>query len=439
MPDDKVYSNNLWDYLEDMPYLPSRRDRDELVQTGEEKRVFIWDYFFRIIPAHVGKPQKIEIENINKDLFQKIQQYKKTRESINEQIADLERGLFQIRVKNFFYGIGGFVFSAILYKTFSNYATVYSLSIICVMLPIIYGIVMWTLIGLGGRKEKRDIRYFRNEFRLLIEDYFLYTENVIARKNILRTEIKLLKDQIPSSCPNDMVRKWLNEDFKHLYEKSKEVTALSNRLINIEADESDATGNPLVYPNPIPVLGPGELQHPKKIPLTFSKSYNSDLNKHLTAKQSFYMENDSRYEVLYGVYYLEHILIADDMLATYGLFYDFISGKCHAEQITEQYYQDVVAITTTHEFRKIHLSIGDKQTRYIEDAPTFTLSLASGEHRTVTFVSKKYFMEIKENLNITEDDISRIYWIGRSQMDAEKAGKALRAQLRQHKIILQDE
>src|SRR5690349_18880300 len=102
------------------------------------------------------------------------------------------------------------------------------------------------------------------------------------------------------------------------------------------------------------------------------------------------MANENRFEVLYGVYYLEHILIADDMLATYGLFYDFITGKCHAEQITEQYYQDVVAITTTHEFRKIPFGVDAQETKYVEDAPTFTLSLASGEHRTVTFVSRKY-------------------------------------------------
>ena len=45
--------------------------------------------------------------------------------------------------------------------------------------------------------------------------------------------------------------------------------------------------------------------------------------------------------------------------------------------------------STRDEFRKIVLGIDAKEIIYIEDAPTFTLSLASGEQRTVTFVSKK--------------------------------------------------
>jgi hypothetical protein len=438
MPDYKAYPNCIWEYLGDMPYMPSREDRDKLIQAGEEKRVFIWDYFFRIIPAHVGQPQRKELEDLNKGLFQKIEQYKIRRDSINEEIGVLQQVLSEMRVKSFLYGVAGFIGSAILYQVDLYYTGPYTLSNICIGLPIIYGIVMWIMIGLGGWKEKSEIKFLRRESNLLNEDYYLFKEEIVARKNILRSEIKVLIKQIPSLSTNDLIRSWINEDFKELYERSKEVTCLSNRLINIDIENSDE-GKRLIYPNPIPVLGPGELQHPKKIPLTFSKSINPDLNKHLFAKQSFYMENNNQFDVLYGVYYLEHILIADDMLATYGLFYDCITGKCHAEQITEQYYQDVVAITTTHEFRKIPLNIGGKKIGYIEDAPTFTLSLASGEHRTVTFVSKKYFMEIKEKINIKEDDISKIFWIGNSQMDAEKAGKALRAQLRLHKVILQDE
>jgi hypothetical protein len=210
-------------------------------------------------------------------------------------------------------------------------------------------------------------------------------------------------------------------------------------LIDIESGEFDEDGEPLKFPNPIPVFGPGELQHPDRIPQAFSKDLNPDLNKHLSIRRSFRMADEDNFEVLFGMYYLEHILIADNMLATYGLFYDFITGKFHSEQITEQYYEDVVAITTTHEFREIPRSIGDKKNRYVEDAPTFTLSLASGENRTVTFVSQKYFMEIREKINVKEDDIPRIYWIRRSEVDAEMAVRALRAQLRLHKGTLDEE
>lgn len=46
MADYAIYSSDLWDYLQDMPYMPSRQDRDELIHAGDYKRVQIWDYFF---------------------------------------------------------------------------------------------------------------------------------------------------------------------------------------------------------------------------------------------------------------------------------------------------------------------------------------------------------------------------------------------------------
>jgi hypothetical protein len=70
---------------------------------------------------------------------------------------------------------------------------------------------------------------------------------------------------------------------------------------------------------------------------------------------------------------------------------------------------------------------------YVDDAPTFVLSLADGEKRTVTFVNEKYFKEIKEKIDISEDNISKIYWIQDSQIAAENAIKALRFRLRKHK------
>jgi hypothetical protein len=145
------------------------------------------------------------------------------------------------------------------------------------------------------------------------------------------------------------------------------------------------------------------------------------------------MPTEDVVEVLYGVYYLEHILIADDMFATYGLFFDFISGKHHAEKITEQYYKDVVSISTANEFREISLDINSVAKKYVEDTPTFTFSLASGEYHTATFVCEKYFMEIREKINISEDDVSRIYWIVDAGENVNMAVKAMRYRLRLHK------
>ncbi len=200
------------------------------------------------------------------------------------------------------------------------------------------------------------------------------------------------------------------------------VFGLGTRLLNIRDSK-----------NPIPIIGPGELQHSDRIPRQYTAQIDLDLNKHLTARRAYYF--DDYIEVLYGVYYLEHILIADDMLATYGLFYDFIRGKESSEQTTEQYYKDVVAIQTTKEFREISVGSDSKHPHiiYLDDAPTFTLSLADGEKRTVTFVNENYFKGIKEKIDISEDSISKIYWVRDAEKMSENAIKALRFRLRIHK------
>ena len=229
----------------------------------------------------------------------------------------------------------------------------------------------------------------------------------VERKIALKLEIKELKKQLPIPPSGVEVRQWLMEHLTVLVEESKRATGLGNRLINIESQ------------NPIPVFGPGELQDPERFPPTFTEinaadDINFDIKKHLTARRAFVLP-DGRIDVLYGIYYIEYILIADDMLATYGLFYDFITGKSHGIEITEQYYRDVVSIIITNEFRWIEKNESGqdeskKRALYVEDAPTFTLSLASGENRTVTFVNEKYFLEIKEKIGISEDNIHRIYF-----------------------------
>ena len=435
---EKIYPTDIWEYLVHMDYMPSRQDRDELIRAGDEKRVQIWDYFFRIDPSDLGKPQKKEMAEIDEYMSAIKAKHNLQQQEIRVRINNLQTRLFQKKVKSFIYGIGSFLIAGIVYKIWGfnfNHLSSY----LCVLLPAMSGMLMWFSISFVGWDEKGQIKDSWTESRVLRENRDIYLQEALERRNILREQIKALKKQIPIYPPDSCVRDWLDSDFLSLYERSVQVTALENRLVKIASDECDEKGSPLPYPNPIYVLGPGELQHPDKIPKTFSPEIKPDLHKHLSAKRSYYREDRDRFEVLYGVYYLEHILIANDMLATYGLFYDFITGRYHAEQITEQYYQDVVAIATTHEFREIPSSAEDKKMKYVEDAPTFTLSLSSGEHRTVTFVSEKYFMEIRNKINVSEDDISRISWIGRAQLDADLAAKALRSQLRLHKVVLADE
>jgi hypothetical protein len=68
-----VYPTDLWEYIDDLPYMPSRKDYDQLCERsklhpGGEKRVKIWEYFFQINPDDVGKPQQEEIRRLENEL-----------------------------------------------------------------------------------------------------------------------------------------------------------------------------------------------------------------------------------------------------------------------------------------------------------------------------------------------------------------------------------
>jgi hypothetical protein len=134
-------------------------------------------------------------------------------------------------------------------------------------------------------------------------------------------------------------------------------------------------------------------------------------------------------------YFLEYIIVATDMLVTHSFFYDFIDDKVTSEYTTEQYYTDVVALAIENEDRKISIEngIGELISAYVEDSPTFTLSLKSGEIHKVSFVSQDYFVKIREKLDITLDDVDNIYWIGQARRVADNVIKALRHYVRQHK------
>lgn len=430
MSDYRVYSRDLWDYLGDMSYMPSRADRDKLLNSDDPNRVQIWDFFFQVNPDDVGLPQKQEINNIERNILDEIARYTETQKDIKESIKKLKRILLWKRVKNFLYGVACIVLSVVTLQYFSeNNIGNYS-PLICASPFLLGALVLWLAIIFVGWDERREIRELNSRSRMLSEAHEKSIKEKVDRKNFLKTSIKELKNQIPKPPPGTKVREWLFEHFDVVLEDSKIQTGLLNEdLLPIE-------GN-----NPIQILGPGELQNPKRFPATFTKinasdDINFDIKKHLTARRAFEGERGAIH-VLYGIYYIECILIAKDMLATYGLFYDFITGKSHGTEITEQYYDDVVAIVINEEFRWIKRNRKGSAEKdiYIEDAPTFTMSLSSGESRRVTFVSEKYFMKIKDEIDVAEEDISRIFLVQTSTVNTYNAIRALRSQLRLHKTV----
>ena len=86
----KKYSRDIWDYIKDLPYMPSRKDRESLFNNPLKRdRVQLWDYFFRIKPEDVGKPQQNEIENIRKKIAKEITQHNEAKEKTQTEIVTL--------------------------------------------------------------------------------------------------------------------------------------------------------------------------------------------------------------------------------------------------------------------------------------------------------------------------------------------------------------
>ena len=112
--------------------------------------------------------------------------------------------------------------------------------------------------------------------------------------------------------------------------------------------------------------------------------------------------------------------------------------KIYAKRITEQFYTDIVSISIMQEFRELTLETSSDKITFIEDAPTFTMALSSGEKRKVTFVSDNYFLAIQENLNIVDANVSESIWMSNAQELTDNTIKALRKNLRKHKMAFPD-
>lgn len=93
------YSKNLWDYLNDMPYMPSRKDREQFIEKNDKKHLEIWDYFFRIREEDVGKPQKGEIEELNNDIEEKTKFKNEKISSSRSEINSLDSKIKELRGK----------------------------------------------------------------------------------------------------------------------------------------------------------------------------------------------------------------------------------------------------------------------------------------------------------------------------------------------------
>ncbi|MBI5848526.1 MAG: hypothetical protein HZB31_11380 [Nitrospirae bacterium] len=385
-----VFSNDVWDYLSDMPYLPSRRDRDELRDQAMknpklEKRLQIWDYFFHIRSADVGKPQKQAIDSVTRE---KDKQITALRTKMGQQIRVL--------------GIAAGVLAAAAALTYRFGFEQIAFGVIALVLLDLLGIyVVWQQTN---SKISKAIR------------------NSNEQVAMLQKQIVYLQRQVPEPTTVEQMRQWLEEDIDWLTKHALAQTGLENKRVMLD----DQT------PNPICIIGPGYLQRNKAIPELLLDPREVDRNKHLAASRLDFISND-RFVDLYGVYYVEFIIVAEEVLGNYGCFWDFISGRIYNEHTAELYYNDVVALSTRQQFRKVDLSFFKM---VLENAPTFSLVLSSGDSIQVTYASSEYIRNWHRMLTMSPNgefafDLKN--WVGNPEVVAEKAVKALRKQLRRRK------
>jgi hypothetical protein len=425
------FSADLWDYLEDLSYMPSRADRDALVASGDERRIQIWDYFFQVRPEDVGKPQRAEIQAVRADLEAEFQAFQQTVEQLASKLRSAEQRLRADFRRHLVIGLALLLAGVLLAAGLMRASQPAGRILFCTG---VLGLPGAFLLARAGW-EALSLSRARGEKEAKVADLKAIQERQVraARSRIktLELQIETLKQQIPTPPHGSQMREWLNAALAELHQRSIEQTGLRSRLVSVE--EFSSIGDLMLYQNPIPVMGPGELQDEQLIPRNFARQVSPDLNKHLSARRAYFLADERSVDVLYGVYFIKFIAVTEDMLATYSLFYDFITGKRSGESVTEQYYRDVVAITTTRETRHIMLGLDSEEYILVEDAPTFTIYLAGTEERTVTFVNEHYFYEIRNKLGLEATQVPFIYWVGNADQVARDTVQLLRHYLRERK------
>ncbi len=382
----REFSRDIWDYLNEIPYMPSRQDRDELVRRADEnprhaKRIHIWDYFFRLNPNDVGKPQMREIALLTQ----------RREIELAENSARTIRMLWLAMVP-VIVGVGLTYFLASQNDQTLRFSGPFVIAL-GVSLLIVIGMLYW-----------RTRNRIQTVYQEMIDE--------------LQKSVRALRSKVPNPPADDQVHRWLQEDLDWLAKQAIKQTGIDASAV--KPDKAD---------NPLCILGPAQLQHRDLVPRPFLDKDAVDLSKHVKAARFAFLSGD-RFEDFYGVYSVEFIILGKDRLGNYGCFFDFITGKIYGEHVSEMYYKDVVSLSVREEYRQVNMSW--LQTPTVK-APTFAMSLASGNTIEISFASAEYVSLLKMQLPEGTNSIDPAQWVRNPESAAQKAIEALRAELQKHK------
>lgn len=367
--------------------MPSCHDRDELVRMADEspkqaKRIQIWNYFFRLNPDDVGKPQQREMG------LRAVQR-------AQDNDANNARAFGMVRLA---------------------------------FLPIVAGIIITPIFQQQGEQSIQFVGPFVIALGvgvlLFIGGVYWQTRRRIKKEcadavDTLTKSVAVLRRKIPEPPDDEQVRRWLEDDLKWLAEHAVKQTGLVVSSVKLGAVE-----------NPLCILGPAQLQNRDLIPRPFLDKRQVDLGKHLHAARFAFLPDD-RFEDFYGVYSVEFIVLGEKRLGNYGCFFDFITGKIFGEHKSEMYYKDVVSLSVRDEYRQVNMSW--LQTPAVK-APTFSMALAGGKSIEISFASAEYVGLLKMQMPEGTSSIDPARWVRNPETAAQRAVEALREELKKHKV-----
>jgi|GEM_PF-1102459 len=461
LPTFPPYSTSLWDYLGDMPYMPSAGDRDLLNKKAEgnpahARRVHIWDYFFRPEREDVGKPIQRELTERRKEaasheaestrhLRQSLDAFTRIEKTRHDELADVEAQLLAIQMetaarervqakKRIMNGsiIGGGSLAigllilladmGVWFQKESDFpaafgATCFSLSWIVLGIPAI--IIGASFAYSGNRRLSPG-----NIQALVASQQQRVRENWAQRDLVLNGEMEHERARAASEqeildrlVPHLRSRiEFLERSLRGLLGQlppiptADEVEAwLSDDLQECRDEGEDQLGvggrtiDLLGTKEPFRILGPAEIQDPSLIPRMYSRSTNPDGKKYLHARR-FGTTADGRAVQHYGVFHLELLFITSAVLARYSVFFDFIRGERVAERAPQQHFADVVQLEMRREYRQI---LVDGKEVDLDRAPSMILSLSNGDRVAITLTSPEYFAAVgaaaaERNYNATQ-------------------------------------
>lgn len=466
------YHKDVWECLKiDMPELPDRRSRDELVARAKvdaaaQHRVQLWDYFFPVDPKKVGlslrqdlagartehaeacRANAARLEANAREAGRLAEEWQRAAARLAEESARLERQEGESAAVAWRKALaaggwtGGGAVLLLLYwgaheGCFGGFCALmgWGLAVTAVgrlavaraatSAKAVAHRLSKQLAELGKQVEKEKTRIDgekkRNwEERSRLEKAGGVEEaRLAARVSTLGARLEALLGQVPQPPPDEQVERWLTEDVERLKAEATRRCGQRDRLTRLSE-----------CPNPLSILAPASLQRDDILLPPSYRDPKTSGHRFLNAER-FVMLPGGQFADFYGIYSIVFILFGEDVFSVFRVVYDFISGRQMGEISKEIHYLDVVAIERRKSYRELKLDDGGIVPMF--NVPSLHLSLPSNEVIEVSFPDENYF----KGRNVGKMDISR--WRSNPSAAAESGFRSVREMIDTAKRSLQNE